>query len=188
MRTQSVFGDYQVITAKGSIQRRFARHWFVLADGGMGLLSSVGNPINGIHGPSGTSYIYLGSLGYSGREHTLTATYSRQVGDYYGFAAGSSTSAVVAWNWRNRSQRWGISTTAGRQRLSGSALGDLTVWEATAGLSRALGRQATITWSYVNLTDTASTVREGVFSAHAARVSIVWVPFLRELSPRGSRQ
>jgi hypothetical protein len=181
LESRSVFADYQVVSGTLSIQKKFARKWFTKLDGGAGWLSS---PADNVNSPHGVSYIYSGSLGVAGRENSLMATYSRQLGDYYGFASGSTTSVLAIWNWRGRSQNWGFNVTGGQQHLAGSSLGTLSVWQASAGISHAFGRQSTMTWSYVNLTDTASTVRPGDFSVHAVRVAIVWVPFLREVRPR----
>ena len=179
IKSRSALADYQISTFRGTVRRKFARKWYAELAAGGGYASVAANLANV---KPGASYVYSGGFGYKGREDNFSATYARMMGDSYGYGSATTSTATAMWNWFARSRQWSLSALGSRQQLAGSALGQLTAWEASIGVSKPLGRQATVTCSYVNLTESAPLVRVGDFSVHEVRLGVVWIPFLREVA------
>jgi hypothetical protein len=187
-RTQSFVGDYQTSNFSGSIGRKVGMHWFASVQGGLGVFNSLGggdtvgrsNQIS----PLEVSYLASGSVGYKGREHTWAGTYNRRVADQYGLGSESTTGLSGSWNWHQPGSSWAVYVSGGKQLLGGGLWGDLGSWQASAGVSRSLGRQVSCLVAYSYLKDSVSQTRMyNNVSAHAVRLTISWIPFLREAPP-----
>jgi hypothetical protein len=182
MKTRGMAGQYQTTTASGSIGRKLGAQWFASAQGGIGVFTSLER--TGRVLPDGSSYIVNGTLGYKAREQTWAGTYNRMLADQYGLGSASTSSFLGSWSWRRPGLSWSIFASGGKQLLSGGTFGDFGTWQTSAGYSRALGRQASVSMEYSYLTDSVTPVRlYNNVNAHAVRVTMSWIPFLRDTPP-----
>jgi hypothetical protein len=181
METTSRLANYRVVNTAGTLEKKWGHRGFVAADGGVGWMTGLRGTAGGA---SGTTYTGSATAGLAGYEHSVVIGFSRHVGDYYGFASDGTTSIHGGWNWRQSGRHWGLFANGGRQQLAGSVFGSFTAWQASGGLSRSLGRQATVSWGYVFLkTSLPPASRLEGLDIHAVRMTVSLVPFLRDVPP-----
>ena len=177
--TSSRVSDFRAYSYLVSYGRRLTEHLFANAQGGISNFSYVG-------GKAGHTYIGTGILGFkNNRGQTWAVTAGRKAGDLYGLTSSSSTSAYGSWHYRKPGAKFGFQAFGGTERLSGGALGGLTVAQAGGSVSRSLARltSTSVAYAFMGASKTKFLNYSGG-STHAVRLSVYWVPRQLEQGPR----
>ena len=172
--TTSPVGDFRSFSYTGTFGRKLGTHWFTSVQAGLSNYQFVDTRVSL---PSGASIVASGTMGYKDRGNAWAVTYNRMVGDLYGLASSSSSSVFGSWNWRRPGSKWGMQAFGGQQRLIGGPGGGITIWHGSAGLSRAVSRQASVSLAYGYMSDIVAPVlliQNGV--AHSVRMTVFWIP------------
>jgi hypothetical protein len=175
--TRSFLGRYDSASFLGSYGRQIGRRWSVSASAGLGTFTSFGEARSG----TVVSFVTAETVQYSRRSQTWNVTYSRMVGDSYGLSAPSTTSWLGTWNWHRPGHSWGLTSSGGLQRFASGPLGNVSIWQASSGISEALGSQAFVTFSYVFLKEAIAPVfGYPNQNLQVVSVSLSWLPSRRE--------
>ena len=172
--TNSPLGDFRSFSYTGTYGRKLGAHWFSSVQAGLSNYQFV-NTRTSL--PSGASVVASGTIGYKDRGSAWAVTYNRMAGDLYGLASSSSSSFFGTWDWRKPGSKWGIQSFGGQQRLLGGPTGGISIWHGSAGLSRAVSRQASVSLAYGYMSDIVAPVlaiQTGV--AHSMRLTVFWIP------------
>jgi hypothetical protein len=180
LQAQSVFGTYRTATAGLFVSRRLGLHWSASGSGYAAAISSVGRgnlPFTVTYGVNGTATYQL-------RANAFSVSYRRSAGDSYGFGALSTTSYSGFWNWRSRAHTWSLQAVADRQQIEGGALGGINLLDGSLTVSRALSRRVALGLGASYLRETLPVgVVSGETQAYVARLTLSWIPFLRDTPP-----
>ena len=178
MNIRSTLADYRIVTGTGFYTHNFGKRWFATVNGGTSSLENTGR----IRVPTGVGYVGSGSVGATYNRHTLIATYGRTLGDPYGFGSRSSQQALGAWNWNKRGMTWGLQASFGQQTMNSSSLGDITAWQSSAGITRALNRQIQVSAGYAFLKNSMLGSQSFLGTPrHVVQFGIIWSPMASQL-------
>jgi hypothetical protein len=171
-RTISRFQDSYQTSGSVFIGRKMSRRWFGQVYGGAGHMRSARREFRLSGGPQ---YQGGGSIGFRTYSHTLLFSSGRTFGDRYGIGAGSTITAFGSWNWARPGRSWTVFANVAEQWFRGGGPGDLSSWQATMGVAKALTSTASITAEYAH-TLTGQSNLGGELTQRALRFSIVWAP------------
>ena len=177
--TKSRLSDLRAYSYVGSYGRRLTGHLFANAQAGISNFSYAGHD-------AGHTYIGTALVGFkNNRGQTWAITVSRKAGDLYGLTSSSSNSAFASWHYRKPGGKYGFQAFGGEERLSGGSLGSLSVFQASGGVMRSLGRLTTtsITYAFIGASKTQLLNYNGG-STHAVRLAVFWVPRQQEQGPK----
>jgi hypothetical protein len=178
---RSSFAEYQTSVTSLSLTRKVGRRWVVYGGGGVGFFRTMNA---GPKLPDGKSFVGTGSFAYRTQQHTLSMTVERNAGDVQGLASSSTVSFLGSWSWKQRGFGWSAFAFGGRQMLRGSLFGSVDGWQGSAGVTRTLGRQTQVGFTYAYMLNSLPlrTVASSL-SGNSVRASITWIPFLKEAPP-----
>ncbi|HYZ85195.1 MAG TPA: hypothetical protein VE621_12360 [Bryobacteraceae bacterium] len=179
-KVASPLAEYTTNSNSFNLTRRLSQKWFASVGAGAG---SFRAPSQAIRLPEGSTFIGQASLGYRYRGYSFVGAYTRNSGDLYGLASASTSSYSGSFAWRQRGLGWSVFAFGGRQQLSGGAFAGADGWQASAGVSKALGRQVAWGATYSYLANSFSPQVLQVRSVNAMRLSLTWVPFVRDAAP-----
>jgi len=180
LQAYSVYGAYRQTTGGGTFGYELGPHWLATGMLGMTVNSSIGAG-RLVYQPTLTTDA---GLTYRGRENTLSLSYRRLGGDTYGFGANATMIYTADWYWQYHDHSWKVIGKALRQQLTGGVGGGLGLWEVSFGGSRQLGQQMSTTFTGAYMREQLQTVPQlSQGSAFAVRVTMSWIPFLKE-TPR----
>ena len=157
-----------------SIARTMSRRWSVQANVGAGTFAYARQAF-----PAPHTVQYLGALGigYRTRSHALLASYSRSLGDAYGFGSGSTSGATGAWNWRRPGSTWSVSSSFGYQKLDNLTFRSLVSWQGNIGLGKALTNHTSMSLQYGYLRfPLSATLFGNDVSGSGVTLSFAWSP------------
>ncbi|MBV6433915.1 MAG: hypothetical protein IANPNBLG_04149 [Bryobacteraceae bacterium] len=178
----STLGRYIVGNTRLFVSRKLTPHWFASVSAGPAFLEVLRLGIfAGFRQPSGLGYAADGNVGYTMGDHSLMASYTRSVGDTFGFQSASSDSAGGSWQWAPAGRLWVLYASGGLQRLRGGVLGDVQFAQANVGLARYLNRQFSVnfTYGYVDRRTggaAAAGILQQNLNGFSTRVTLVWSP------------
>jgi len=187
----TVLGDYRATVVGGTYARKLSRQWSVLADAGFGTYAPTSTPATLPKiSFAGSQFTTTLGLGYHGRENSFMTTYRRMAGDLYGLASSSSQGVQSAWRWHQAGRNWSTYLELDYQRLTGGPLGDGANWEASAGVTRALSRRMSMSFSYGYLKSSLGSlapvaVYNNNLSAQVVRLTFIFVPVPTPLGGNG---
>lgn len=179
----SSLGRYLISSGSVLVNRKLTPHWFVSASAGPSALTWIRqNPRYTVSvRPGGLGYTAVGTIGHSVRSHALLGSFSRITGDTFGLGSNTTEMFAGSWQWKRPGLSWGFFASGGSQKILGGGLGDLRYGFANGGVSRAMSRQfsLTFTFGYVD-----RRVGESIFvpqtqqnlSGYSTRLAIVWSP------------
>jgi hypothetical protein len=172
-RSVNEFQDSYTTTANAGFGRKMGMHWFLSMNGGMALIHITKQVIGT---PPARQVIGGGSIGYKLYTHTLAAIYERSAYDQYGLAGGNSL-ASGAWNWQRPGNAWNVHASLGQRKTDNLGFANLSGWQISTGVSRALSAQTMVSAEYVYFKSTGSYLDNMVDrSVHSVRVSFGWSP------------
>jgi hypothetical protein len=163
------------------LSRQMGRRWFLNLNGG---INHSRITATGYAAPPSRQIIGGGNLGYRTRSHTFLINYIRSSQDVYGTTAGLNTTMMGVWGWNRPGSGWRVYSNFGQTKVRDAGFTSFNGWRASAGLSRTLSNQFSITSEYSYLFSDGTYL--GVFtnrSIHAGRLSIRWHP-LGVIRPR----
>jgi hypothetical protein len=166
-------GSYST-TAGASFGRMMGLHWFLSMNGGMTYSRFTGNAAGT---PPRRQAIGGGVLGYRLYAQTFVASYNRSSFDAVGIPGALNSNATGAWNWHRRGSNLSLNASGGQTQVTNAAFTSFTVWRGSAGFSRVLTRQFSMSWDYVYFysTGTYLDIRTNR-AAHSVRVTLRWHP------------
>ena len=138
-----------------------------------------GQALSGRTTRSALSYAAAATASYDRGENRFNLTYGRTAGDAYGLGTGATNMFGGGWDVRSVRSGWSAKAFAGQERFSGGFFNGLVTSHAGGSISRALGQQwsASLEYSYVQYSGGGG-IKD--FDAHVGRISVTWVPFLRD--------
>ena len=180
LQAYSVYGAYRQTTGGGTIGHELGPHWLVTGMLGMTVNSSVGAG-RLVNQPTLTTEA---GLTYRGRENTLSLSYRRLGGDTYGFGASATMLYTADWYWQHHDHSWKVVGRALRQQLTGGIGGGVGLWELSFGGTHQLGQGMSASFTGAYMREQLQTVPQlSQGSAVAVRLTMSWIPFLKE-TPR----
>jgi hypothetical protein len=171
-RTSSLIYDGYTTTSLATLGRTLAGRWVVQVHGGVGVTNAVREANAIVSAKPGPAI--GGSLTYKTLSHTFLGSYDRAVSDTYGLGASTSSAANAAWQWRHRGSSWWLASSFGWQQLQGNVLADLSGWNSTVGLNRAIGAHFVLLTQYSHLTYSRGLQAAAHTSQDSVRASIEW--------------
>jgi hypothetical protein len=136
-RTLSHLYDTGYNSVQVGAGRKLTERLFAQASIGMGRMIPIHQSSPTSYGPQ---YSLSGSVGYRGGGHSLIASVSRMVYDYYGLGADATMSMAAGWAWRRRGSGWGLHAAIAQSRLLGNneTLLGRNGYRANVGFTRAV--------------------------------------------------
>jgi hypothetical protein len=177
------FGREQYSTAAVHVARKLTTRWF--ASGALG--AGASNYRSTATAPTTLTYVTDLSLAYRSTEQTFAVNYNRYAGDFYGSNSRATQTYMGIWTWHNRGRSWSLQASGAYQTLAGGTLAGATVTQAGGAISRGLTRQlsAGLDYGFAQFSGVSgvATGPTRAITSHGARLSITWIPFLRETPP-----
>jgi hypothetical protein len=175
-RSVSTYGESTAVNTSGTLTRRIGRHWSV--NGGAGIGTVRGSKIGGeALARTYSSWIVDGGLHYTGREHRLSVTGSRILGDSVGIGAQVSHRVGADWQWTRVGSPWGVYSRADWYQMSLDGLNNTQGTFFGGGLIRQLTRETSFQAEYSY--QTFQSPFRGVvsnLSGHRLQMSWMWRP------------
>lgn len=157
-----------------SLTHALGRNWVIQGQGGTGFV--VYNHQT-TYIPQGPQYNLGGSISYRRGTHNFSASATRSFLDSYALGASSSLSTSGAWSWAPRGHSWSLSANVGDQRLTGSGFHTVTSWQASAGFSKRVSRQISLSTEYAYLSGLGFIGGgQSPGGQHMIRLSVNWLP------------
>ena len=178
-RNNSTYGEYQNSFVQGYVYRRLAPHWTASVAAGPAFTNYFsGGPLSAPSRSGAISYAAAATLGYDLGLNRFSATVGRSAGDAYGLGTGSTNEIGGSWDIRSVRTGWSAKAFAGQERFNGGVLTGLKTSHAGAGITRALSRQLSASLDYTFIQYSGGNTRE--FDAHVGRLSLNWIPLLKD--------
>lgn len=178
-----VFGGYgrqQYYSGAVRLARKLAPQWYASGAVGVGASNYGSNSL----APTTATYMTDLSLAYRRPEQALVLSYNRYAGGFYGVNTRATDTYMAMWTWRTRNRRWSLQANGAYQTLAGGVLGGATITQAGGLISRGITRQVLLSLDYgfaefsgVGLASSHE------LTSHAARLTLTWIPFLRDTPP-----
>lgn len=177
----TTFGRYDTANVGLHLGRKLGRHWLVSTFGGYSWITSVGDTnFKNVGTISAT-----GKIAYQARQSSWTVAYHRQAGDGYGFGAAVTDGYSTTYDWHSLNRLWAIQVTGDRSQLAGGASPGIDLWDAGFTVSRSLGRKIALGAGGSYLRESLAQGAQGQAKVYSARVTLSWIPFLRDTLPLG---
>ncbi|HLJ77161.1 MAG TPA: hypothetical protein VKT75_07095 [Acidobacteriaceae bacterium] len=183
-RTASSFFDAYTTTSQLTLGRTLNRRWILQAHGGVGITTIVRTSVSAV--PTEPRPIFGGSLAYKTLSHTFIGSYDRSTVDSYGLGASTTSSSNAAWRWQRPGRSWWITAGFGWQQLTGGAVENITGWQSSAGVNRAIGSHVVLQTQYAYLNYSGNPQGAPISgsplgsayssSQHAVRLALTWMP------------
>ncbi len=179
-RNTSTFGEYQNTFMLAYLYHRWTPHWSTSIGAGPALTNYLsGQVLSARTSGNALSYAAAATASYDLGENRFNVTYGRSAGDAYGLGTGATNAFGGSWDVRSLRTGWSAKAFGGQERFTGGFFTGLVTSHAGASVTRSLGQQwaASLEYSYVQYTG-GTGIKD--FDAHVARLSVTWVPFLRD--------
>lgn len=172
-----VVNSYQsslITTATSSLGRKMGEHWFLRMYGG-GSFAELTQQKYGA--PRTRQFVGGGSLGFRTYANTFLGSYDRSSFDQYGFAVGTTTTAMGSWSWHRPGNSWGVFSSFGQEQIRNTGFASISGWQTSAGWSKSLNSQMKLTAQYVYLSSSGNYLGKVTdLSVHSVRVTFSWAP------------
>ena len=173
-RTSNPIQSAYTTMLSASLGRMMGMHWFLQAAGGGSYTSTIQQQSGA---PKMWQTIGSGSLGYSLSSQSFLANYNRSSVDSSGFAVGTNSTLLGAWNWRTPNRRYSLTLSGGQQQLRNTGFTSLTGWNASASWLMHLADTLVLTTQYVYSNSTGTYLGNTTrISVNSIRLTIGWVP------------
>lgn len=181
-RISSSLYDAYTTASLATWGRTFGMRWVLQIHGGVGFTNSVRQTV-AITVPTKPGPAIGGSLAYKTLSNTFLGSYDRTVVDSYGLGASTTSTSTATWRFRRPSSSWWLESSFSWQQLQGNALENISGWNTSVGLNRAVGTHVVLLTQYVHSNYSGGLNYSGSLHAtvyhtsqDAVRVSIGWTP------------
>jgi len=173
-RTSNPVQSAYTTMAAASLGRMMGMHWFLRASGG-GSHTSVIQQQTGA--PRMWQTIGSGSVGYGLASQTFLASYNRSSVDSGGFAVGTNSTLLGAWNWHTPNRRYSLTVSGGQQQIRNTGFTTLSGWNTSVTWMMHLADRLLLSTGYVYSNSTGTYLgNKTQISVNSIRLTVGWVP------------